>query len=184
MGYRSVKSKRRKRKLQKAKKKKSLQSKEGLRISGKPSGDPQTSIQDSEHSTFGELQSQETPQECNEDLDSSFSVVCGEDMVAVEMRLEDEFKDEDEQYPRDYLLECRERLCVKVQHYRSEVEALKDKIAQQSLQHRKQLDQVRDFYRNIAYARTRAGEIVRRALVNSTAAEQLMKELHAQHKSK
>lgn len=76
------------------------------------------------------------------------------------------------------------RLCVKVQHYRSEVEALKDKITQQSLQHRKQFDQVRDFYRNIAYARTRAGEIVRRALANSTTAEQLMKELHAQHKLK
>ena len=133
---------------------------------------------------FGELQSQETPQECNEDLDSSFSAVCGEDMVALEMRLEDELKDEDEQYPSDYLSECRERLCVKVQRYQSEVEALKDKIAQQFLQHRKQLVQVRDFYCNIAYSCNQAGRIVKRVFSSSTTAEQLMKELHAWHKLK
>ena len=81
------------------------------------------------------------------------------------------------------MLECRQRLRVKVDHYRSEVETLKDKITEQALEHRKQLDQVRDFYRNIAYSRTRSGGIVKRALANSSAAAQLMKELDAEYRS-
>ena len=82
------------------------------------------------------------------------------------------------------MLECRERLRVKVEHYRRELESLNDKITEQAEQHSKQLHQVRDFYSNIAYSRNRAGGIVKKALENSCAAADLMKELGAQYGSK
>ena len=130
----SLESKCKKRRLQKAKKKRILQRNEEL-------------------CTSADLSVvSEDRQACSENLENStFSIACGEDFVAVEMRLENCLKDNDEEYPYEYLIKCRERLHVRVEHYRSEVQTLKDKITEQALQHRKQLEQVRDFYRNITY---------------------------------
>ena len=114
----------------------------------------------------------------------SSSTACGEGLVALEMRLEDSLKQTDEIYSNDYLIECRQRLCAQVELYKKEVERLLSALTEESSQHRIQLDQVRDFYRNIAYSRNRSGTMVRKSLENSSRAAELMKELEAQYGSK
>ena len=114
----------------------------------------------------------------------SSSMACGEDMVALEMRLKDSLKQKNELYSYEYLIECRQRLCAQVEHYRNEVERLSSALTEQSSQHRIRLDQVRDFYRTIAYSHNRSGTMVKKSLENSSPAADLMKELEAQYGSK
>ena len=114
----------------------------------------------------------------------SSSMACGEDLVAMEMRLEDQLKKKDENYSYEYLIECRQRLCAQVEKYKNEVERLSSTLTEQSAQHRLQLDQVREFYRTIAYARNQSGTIVKKSLVQISPAANIMKELDAQYGSK
>ena len=87
MGNRSLEAKRKKRRLQKARRKKKIsQCDKELHISG----DPSCILEDQ--------------QTCSTDLENStLSTACGEDFVAVEMRLEDSLKEKNDKYPYEYL---------------------------------------------------------------------------------
>ena len=102
----------------------------------------------------------------------------GEDITVLEMHLEDSLRKEDEgNYDYQYLLDCRKKLCRKVQYYRRKLEESVSANIKQALEHRKELESVRTFYHNIAYARTRTGQIVKSSLMNSSAAMALMKQI-------
>ena len=46
----------------------------------------------------------------------------------------------------EYMIECTQTLCAQLEYYRNEVERLLSVLTEQSLQHRIQLDDVRDSY--------------------------------------
>ena len=172
-GRQSLQSKRKKRKLQKARKRKKF---------SQPTQDifgisTDSTLPSEVMQTQCDVSSQPT------EVHSS-NMACGEDLVALEMRLEDHLKKEGENYSYDYLIECRQRLCAQVEQYKNEVERLSSTLTEQSAQHRQQLDQVREFYRTIAYARNRSGTIVKKSLIHSSPAADLMRELDAQYGSK
>ena len=101
----------------------------------------------------------------------------GEDVTALEMHLEDSLRQEKEEYDYEYLLDCRKKLCRKVQYYHNRLEKSVSANIKQALEHRKELESVRTFYHNIAYARTRTGRIVKSSLMSSSAATAMMKQL-------
>ena len=104
----------------------------------------------------------------------------GEDVVAVEMRLEDMMREPTSQYSPEYLYKCRKRLCEKVEYYRMKLEKSQSTIAKLVLKHREELESVRHFYQTIAYARTRTGAMIKTVAMNSPAAVTIMKELDRQ----
>ena len=84
----------------------------------------------------------EDQQECSKDLENStLSVANEEDLVAVEMCLEHSSKEKEVNPPIWILVRMPQKACVKVEHYRSEDEILKDKMTKHALEHRQQLDQ-------------------------------------------
>lgn len=177
-GKRNLESKRKKRRVQKARKRKKFSQRKKF----SPAIDNACSI-----STGLSLQPNvvESPDLSSQPLSNecSSSMTCGEDLVALEMRLEDSLKKKDEIYSYEYLLESRQRLCGQVERYREEVERLSSALTKQSSQHRVQLDHVRDFYRTIAYSQNRSGKMVKMSLEKSSPAAELMKELEAQYGS-
>ena len=174
VGKRNLELKRKKRKLQKARKRK--------KFSQSTKDTPSIATDLSFPSEVMVAPCHASNQAVVSKVDSS-TTACGEDLVALEMRLEDSLQPEDQAYSYEYLKECRQRLCVQVEQYRNEVERLSSALTEQSSQHRRQLDQVRDFYRTIAYSRTRSGAMVKKSLENSSSAAELMKELDAQYSS-
>lgn len=67
----------------------------------------------------------------------------GEDTDVMHMKLE--------AYTPNYLKECRHLLMKKVEEYRRTVEELQTEKAKQAVQHRNEIEEIRIFYRNIAY---------------------------------
>lgn len=92
------------------------------------------------------------------------------------MKLEDFYQEWDENavYTPTYLLECRKQLIRKVESYRCKIEELHSEKAQTALKHRKEIEEIRTFYQNIAYGTSRSGRIVKKAMSTSDAAKELL----------
>ena len=179
IGKQSVKSKRRKRKLQKARKRKQFSQRK--KFSQPTEEMPTISTDSCFPSEVSKAHSDKSIEPVNKVCYSSMAY--GEDLIALEMRLEDSLKPEDETYSYEYLMECRQRLRAQVEQYKSEVERLSGALTKQSAEHRQQLDAVRNFYQTIAYSRCRSGAMVKKSLVNSSPAAELMKQLDGQYGS-
>ena len=89
----------------------------------------------------------------------------GEDTDVLHMKLEDFYQgwEENAEYSRNYLLECREQLVRKVESYRRKIEELCTDKTETALKHRKEIEDIRTFYQNIAYGTSRSGTIVKKA---------------------
>ena len=158
MGRRSEISKKEKRKAQKLKRKLKFSS------THRPTSDCETSQADCSTCT--------TNDSASDPLDD----ILGEDIDAVEMRLEDAMEKPDT-YSHEYLCKCRRRLLHKVEYYRRERERSRTDTAILLAKHREEIERVRHFYQTIAYARTRSGEMVKSVMEKSLAAENIAKQL-------
>lgn len=102
----------------------------------------------------------------------------GEDTDVMHMKLEDFYQQWDnKEYTQGYLLECRQQLLRKVESYRNKIEELQTEKAELSLKHRKEIEEIRTFYQNIAYGTSRSGKIVKKAMSTSDSAKELLKML-------
>ena len=102
----------------------------------------------------------------------------GEDTDVMHMKLEDFYQQwDDRDYTHGYLLECRQQLIRKVESYRYKIEKLQTEKAELTLKHRKEIEEIRNFYQNIAYGTSRSGKIVKKAMSTSDSAKELLKML-------
>ncbi|MCG8624869.1 MAG: hypothetical protein MJE68_23080, partial [Proteobacteria bacterium] len=70
----------------------------------------------------------------------------GEDTDVMHMKLEDFYQQwDDGEYTQGYLLECRQQLIQKVEHYRCQIETLQTEKAELTLKHRKEIEEIRTF---------------------------------------
>lgn len=100
----------------------------------------------------------------------------GEDTDVMHMKLEDIYQQWDGcEYTPNYLKECRHLLMKKVEEYRRTVEELQTEKAKQAVQHRNEIEEIRTFYRNIAYGTSRTGKIVKKAMSTSEAAKEVLR---------
>ena len=105
----------------------------------------------------------------------------GVDLTAVEMKLEDTLKDTDSEYSYEYLLECRKRLCRRLEDCRSQLEKALSINASQVFKHRQEIESIRHFYQTIAYASSRTGQLVRNAKSTSSVAATIFRELRVKY---
>ncbi len=94
----------------------------------------------------------------------------GVELAAVEMTLEDELKDTDSDYSYEYLIECRKRLCARLEHSHCQLEKALSVNARQDFKHLKEIENITKFYQTIAYAKSRTGQLVRDTISTSSAA--------------
>ena len=112
----------------------------------------------------------------------------GEDEEVIDMEIEDALFNLDgytgkteRKYPMEYLSECREKLLSKVKKYRAKVEDQKSQNISMQYNHRKEIENIRTFYRGIAYAPTRSGRLVKQAQCSSKTAKELLDEFGLQY---
>lgn len=100
----------------------------------------------------------------------------GEDTDVMQMKLEDVYQQwDDSKYTHKYLMECRQQLIKKIEEYRCKLEQLQTQNSEMTLKHRKEIEEIRTFYRNIAYGTSRSGKIVKKAMSFSDAAKEVLK---------
>jgi len=167
MGRRSPQSKREKRRKQKVKRR--LKFSSPPCISDRSNGSCSEDTVDFEHT------------QDNADAEHDQVSALGVDLTAVEMKLEDTLKDTDSEYSYEYLLECRERLCRRLENCRSQLEKALSINASQVFKHRKEIESIRHFYQTIAYASSRSGQLVRNAKSTSSVAATIFKELRVKY---
>ena len=103
----------------------------------------------------------------------------GEDTDVMHMKLEDFYQqwEDSNEYTHGYLLECRQQLMKKVKSYHCKIEELQTEKAELVVKHRKEIEEIRTFYQNIAYGTSRSGRIVKKAMSTSDAAKEVLKML-------
>ena len=120
-------------------------------------------------------------------IDYATDDVLGIDIAALEMHIADGFKEDDEideeskqEYSYDYLVECRDKLRARVEHYQSQL--AEERLKKQQIMYRceEKLHRVRKFYKNIAIAPSRTGKIARAALLKFQTAKQFLNDTMSQ----
>ena len=102
----------------------------------------------------------------------------GEDTDVMHMELEDFYREWDNsEHSNTYLKECRQKLLEKVKEYHQKVEQLQTEKIEIACKHRAKIEEIRTFYRNIAYGTSRSGRMVKKAMSTSDAAKEVMKML-------
>jgi len=118
----------------------------------------------------------DSPNEAAVNTDDEEIDALGVDLDVVEMTVANP---DSEKFTYEYLQDCRKKLMLKVNAYRSELESLKLDKAKMAFKHRSQIDRIRSCYQTIAFATTRTGKIVKTAMETSSAAANIMKELES-----
>ena len=118
----------------------------------------------------------DSPNEAAINTDDEEIDALGVDLDVVEMTVANP---DSEEFTYEYLQDCRKKLMLKVNAYRSELESLRLDKAKMAFKHRSQIDRIRSFYQTIAFATTRTGKIVKTAMESSSTAANIMKELES-----
>ena len=124
---------------------------------------------------------------CEEPTINEYSSVndeYGVDSAVVQMRIEDNFKEQDyhdqtctDDYSKHYLTKCREVLMCKVEAYQQELarERLEKKKLLASTEEK--IQSIQEFYKKMILVPNRTGTIARKALSSTHTAKQFLKEL-------
>jgi hypothetical protein len=96
--------------------------------------------------------------------EEEFEESVGIDLDVMEMVYDDSLQDVEEDVgyysTRQYLVDCRKRLITKVKKYKKENERMKSEIADTYFKHRKEIEQIRSFYKNVSLGLSRSARMV------------------------
>ena len=108
----------------------------------------------------------------------------GVDSAVMEMRIEDDFKEQDihdetctDEYLNEYLIKCRQVLMCKVDAYQQEL--AHERLERKKLLFRteEKIQNIQEFYRKMVLVPNCAGTILKKSLSSTRRAQQFLKEL-------